>query len=34
MDFPLCYDAQDQITNKKMLVATGRGLENGALGWN
>ena len=34
LDFPLCYDTKDQITNKRMLVATGRGLENGALGWN
>jgi hypothetical protein len=31
---PLCYDTLDQINNKKMLVATGRGLENGSLGWN
>jgi hypothetical protein len=32
--YPLCYDTLNQITNKKMLTATGRGLENGALGWN
>jgi hypothetical protein len=32
--YPLCYDTLDQLTNKKMLTATGRGLENGALGWN
>jgi hypothetical protein len=32
--FPLCYDTLDQITNKRMLIATGRGLENGGLGWN
>jgi len=31
---PLCYDTLDQISNKKLLVATGRGLENGSLGWN
>ena len=34
LDFPLCYDTKDQLTNKRMLVATGRGLENGGLGWN
>jgi len=32
--YPLCYDTLNQLTNKKMLVATGRGLENGSLGWN
>ena len=32
--YPLCYDTLNQLTNKKMLTATGRGLENGALGWN
>jgi hypothetical protein len=32
--YPLCYDTLDQITNKRMLIATGRGLENGGLGWN
>jgi hypothetical protein len=33
-DDPLCYDTLEQITNKKMLKATGKGLENGGLGWN
>jgi hypothetical protein len=33
-DDPLCYDTKDQLSNKKQLVATGRGLENGSLGWN
>ncbi|HEX7311371.1 MAG TPA: hypothetical protein VF232_09340 [Gaiellaceae bacterium] len=32
--YPICYDTLDQIKNKKMLIATGRGLENGGLGWN
>ena len=32
--YPLCYDTLDQITNKRKLIATGRGLENGGLGWN
>lgn len=32
--YPICYDTLDQINNKKMLIATGRGLENGGLGWN
>jgi hypothetical protein len=32
--YPICYDTLDQITNKRMLIATGRGLENGGLGWN
>jgi hypothetical protein len=31
---PACYDTLDQISNKKMLVATGRGLENGNWTWN
>ena len=31
---PVCYDTKDQLSNKKMLVATGRGLENGNMGWN
>jgi hypothetical protein len=32
--YPLCYDTLDQLTNKRTLVATGRGLENGNVGWN
>ena len=31
---PACWDTLDQVTNKKMLVATGRGLENGSWGFN
>jgi hypothetical protein len=31
---PACYDTLEQITSKKILTATGRGLENGNWGFN
>jgi hypothetical protein len=31
---PLCYDTLTQDNPNKLLHATGRGLENGGLGWN
>src|SRR3954470_3235169 len=31
---PLCWDTLDQLSNKKILTATGRGLENGNWGFN
>ena len=30
---PLCWDTLVQVNNKKLLSATGRGLENGKLGF-
>jgi len=31
---PICWDTLDQLSNKKILTATGRGLENGNWAWN
>jgi hypothetical protein len=31
---PLCYDTLTQDNPNKLLHATGRGIENGGLGWN
>jgi hypothetical protein len=33
-DDPLCWDTLEQVNSKKIVSATGRGLENGNLGFN